>query len=72
MANHTALFSNGKCISKITKSSIGYDKYVSAPLGEVGHCHLTFEPLPKGTKQFDFIEGDCENCFRVIGVKIEN
>ena len=72
MANHTALFSNGKCISKITKSSIGYDKYVSAPLGEVGHCHLTFEPLPKGTKQFDFIEGDCENCFRVMGVKIEN
>ncbi|MBO7439147.1 MAG: hypothetical protein J6U21_05655, partial [Bacteroidales bacterium] len=72
MANHTALYSNGKCISKITQSSIGYDKYVSVPFGEVGHCRLTFEPLPKGTKQFDFIEGDCGSCFRVMGVKIEN
>ena len=54
------------------KSNISTDNYTQVPFGEVGHCHLTFEPLPKGTKQFDFIEGDCENCFRVMGVKIEN
>lgn len=72
VVKETGLFANGKCISKMIKSNISTDNYTQVPFGEVGHCHLTFEPLPKGTKQFDFIEGDCENCFRVMGVKIEN
>jgi hypothetical protein len=72
VVKETGLFANGKCISKMIKSNISTDNFTQVPFGEVGHCHLTFEPLPKGTKQFDFIEGDCENCFRVMGVKIEN
>ena len=72
VVKETGLFANGKCISKMIKSNISTDNYTQVPFGEVGHCHLTFEPLPKGTKQFDFIEGDCESCFRVMGVKIEN
>ena len=72
VVKETGLFANGKCISKMIKSNISTDNYTQVPFGEVGHCHLTFEPLPKGTKQFDFIEGDCENCFRVMGLKVVN
>lgn len=70
IAKETALFANGKCISKMTNSDISTEDFTQVPFGQVGHCRLTFEPLPKGTKTFDFIEGDCEGCFRIEGVKI--
>lgn len=70
IVKETALFSNGKCISKMINSDISNDDFTQVPFGEIGHCRLTFEPLPKGIKSFDFIEGDCEGCFRIEGVKI--
>ena len=70
IAKETALFVNGKCISKLIGSDISTDDYTIVPFGKIGHCRLTFEPLPKGTKSFDFIEGDCEGCFKIEGVKI--
>ena len=33
---------------------------------------LLFEPLPINTKQFDFIESDCEDCFKIYGVDLVN
>ena len=70
ISSGTALCANGKKISKITNSDIGFDNFASFPVDEVGHCHLTFEPLPQGTTEFDFIEGDCDGCFRVTGIKV--
>lgn len=37
-----------------------------------GECDftLTFEPLPLNTERFDFIEGDCETCFKIWGVEL--
>lgn len=70
IAKETALFANGKCISKMTNSNISTEDFTQVPFGKVGHCRLTFAPLPKGTKSFDFIEGDCEGCFKIEGVKI--
>lgn len=67
----TALYINGKMVSKIIGSSIGFDGFAQIPFGEIGHCRLTFEPLPKNATEFDFIEGDCEGCFRVMGIKIK-
>lgn len=29
---------------------------------------LCFEPLPSGTTSFDFIESDCEDCFKLFGI----
>ncbi len=72
VVKETGLFLGGKCISKMTKSNISTDDFTQVPFGEVGHCRLIFETLPKGIKTVDFIEGDCENCFRVMGLKIEN
>lgn len=34
------------------------------------HFTLRFEPLPVGTRSFDFIESDCEDCFRLFGVDL--
>lgn len=67
----TALYINGKMVSKIIGSSIGFDGFAQIPFGEIGHCRLTFEPLPKNATEFDFIEGDCEGCFRVMGIKVK-
>lgn len=33
---------------------------------------LVFEPLPKSTKTFDFIEGDCEGCFKLYGIDLQH
>ena len=70
VAKETALFANGKCVSKLTGSDIILDEYTQVPFDKLGHCRLTFAPLPKGTKSFDFIEGDCDGCFKIEGVKI--
>lgn len=31
---------------------------------------LKFGPLPRGTKSFDFIESDCDDCFKLYGVDL--
>ncbi|MCM1108540.1 MAG: thioredoxin family protein [Clostridium sp.] len=31
---------------------------------------LRFAPLPHGTRSFDFIESDCEDCFKIYGVDL--
>ena len=31
---------------------------------------LRFPPLPRGTKSFDFIESDCDDCFKIYGVDL--
>ena len=67
----TGLYVNGKKVSKITNSNVGFDNFTRYPVNEVGHCRLTFEPLPKNATEFDFIEGDCDGCFRVMGIKVK-
>ena len=32
---------------------------------------LVFPPLPKGIKEVDFIESDCETCFKIWGIRID-
>lgn len=31
---------------------------------------LKFPPLPRGTKSFDFIESDCNDCFKLYGIDL--
>lgn len=33
---------------------------------------LLFDPLPINTKKFDFIESDCEDCFKIWGIDLVN
>lgn len=32
---------------------------------------LVFPPLPKGIKEIDFIETDCETCFKIWGIRVD-
>ena len=41
------------------------------PSGEASF-KLVFEPLPQNTKAFDFIESDCESCFKIWGIDLVN
>ena len=66
----TIKYNNGKNSCQLLSSSIGLNQYTSFNDG-MKLCRLTFAPLPKGTKTFDFIEGDCDGCFKIEGVKIE-
>lgn len=34
------------------------------------HFKLFFPPLPKGTKTFDFIESDCDECFKIWDIDL--
>ena len=70
IASHTTLrYDGGKKTCKILSSSIGFDKFTSYNDG-MKSARLTFEPLPQGIKTVDFIEGDCERCFKIKGIKI--
>lgn len=62
---------NSKRVSTITKADVEMDKFIQVSPDEVGHCRLTFEPLPQSATEFDFIESDCPTCFRVLGIKIK-
>lgn len=31
---------------------------------------LNFEPLPRNTRSFDFIESDCDDCFKLFGIDL--
>lgn len=66
----TLCYNDGKKTCKLISSSIGLNKFTSLDDGMVP-CRLTFEPLPQGITEFDFIEGDCAGCFRVMGIKIK-
>ena len=39
---------------------------------ESGETHFTlfFPPIPKGTKTIDFIESDCDNCFKIWDIDL--
>ena len=62
-------YNDGKNTCELISSSIGLNTYTPLDAGMVP-CRLTFKPLPKGIKEFDMIEGDCQNCFRLEGIKI--
>ena len=60
---------NGKTTCELISSSIGLNTFTDFNAGMMP-CRLTFKPLPKGIKEFDFIEGDCPSCFRLEGIKL--
>ena len=60
---------NGKTTCELISSSIGLNTFTDFNAGMMP-CRLTFKPLPKVIKEFDFIEGDCPSCFRLEGIKL--
>ena len=50
--------------------NIVLNEYHWMPESGEDHFTLVFPPLPKGTKSIDFIESDCEDCFKIWGIDL--
>jgi len=51
---------------------IKIDSLFWMPASGEASFRLMFEPLPYNTRTFDFIESDCEDCFKIWGVDLVN
>ncbi|MBQ7527573.1 MAG: hypothetical protein IJT11_07625 [Bacteroidaceae bacterium] len=47
---------------------IGLDRWITSPESGTTDFTMHFEPLPKKTKMFDFIEGDSSGAFMLLGI----
>lgn len=56
----------------VVQSSEGIKLHEHHYMPESGEDHftLTFPPLPKGVKSFDFIESDCDDCFKIWDIDL--
>ncbi len=63
--SETYLFANGKKYMVKGSEGIGIDEHHFMPVSGEDSFVLIFPPLPKGVKSFDFIESDCEDCFKI-------
>ncbi len=72
ITSESYLMAEGKKYMIRSGEGIELDSLFWMPASGEASFKLLFEPLPKNTKTFDFIEGDCENCFKIWGVDLVN
>ena len=72
IAAESYLFANGKKYMIQRGEGIDLDSLFWMPESGEASFTLLFEPLPINTKTFDFIESDCEDCFKIYGVDLVN
>lgn len=66
------LLADGKKYMIRRGEGISLDSLFWMPKTGEASFSLAFEPLPANTSQFDFIEGDCDDCFKIWGVDLVN
>ena len=66
------LYADGKKYMINNGEGIDLDSLFWMPESGEASFKLLFEPLPVNTKTFDFMEGDCEECFKIWGVDLVN
>lgn len=66
------LLADGKKYMIRSGQGIDLDSLFWMPASGEASFKLVFEPLPVNTSAFDFIESDCENCFKIYGVDLKN
>lgn len=66
----TYLRANGEKYALTDAQGITPDSLFWMPESGEASFVLSFQPLPKRTKSFDFIESDCEDCFKLFGVDL--
>lgn len=72
IAAESYLFANGKKYMIQSGEGIDLDSLFWMPESGEASFTLLFEPLPINTKTFDFIESDCEDCFKIYGINLAN
>ena len=66
------LLADGKKYMIRSGEGIDLDSLFWMPPSGEASFKLVFEPLPLNTLTFDFIESDCDNCFKIYGVDLKN
>jgi len=66
------LLADGKKYMIRSGEGIDLDSLFWMPPSGEASFKLVFEPLPVNTLTFDFIESDCDNCFKIYGVDLKN
>lgn len=66
------LNANGKKYKIHKGEGITLDQQFWIPESGKASFKLFFELLPENTSSFDFIEGDCEDCFKIYGINLTN
>ncbi len=72
IASGSYLLADGKKYMIRGGEGIKIDSLFWMPASGEASFRLTFEPLPYNTRTFDFIESDCEDCFKIWGVDLVN
>lgn len=66
----TYLRAEGKNYALTNAQGITPDSLFWMPESGEASFTLFFQPLPKQTRSFDFIESDCADCFKLFGVDL--
>jgi len=66
------LMADGKKYMIRSGEGIELDSLFWMPASGEASFKLVFDPLPKNTETFDFIESDCADCFKIWGVDLVN
>ncbi|HBG40009.1 MAG TPA: hypothetical protein DDW85_01180 [Porphyromonadaceae bacterium] len=72
IASDSYLQADGKKYAVRRGEGIDLDSLFWMPASGEASFKLVFEPLPQNTQTFDFIESDCDNCFKIWGVDLVN
>ncbi len=70
IASDTYLRANGEKYMITGADGIELDAEHYMPDSGEDSFVLYFPPLPKGVKSFDFIESDCDDCFKIYGIDL--
>lgn len=72
IASDSYLQADGQKYMIRSGQGIDLDSLFWMPESGEASFNLTFDPLPLNTKTFDFIESDCDDCFKLWGVDLVN
>ena len=70
ISSESYLLADGKKYALTATQDIEADSLFWMPDPGEASFRLTFEPLPHNTRSFDFIESDCDECFKLFGVDL--
>lgn len=70
ISSDTYLNAGGKKYALTKATGITPDSLFWMPESGEASFQLTFQPLPLRTRSFDFIESDCDDCFKLFGIDL--
>ena len=70
ISSDSYIMADGKKYSLTGTEGIQADSLFWMPDSGEASFELIFEPIPPKTKSIDFIESDCESCFKLFGIDL--